>query len=877
MRFRFGAKLKQGVLWLLFVTVLSSSLMSAAMILAPQRAAAQLSYGDMRFRYIMTNGGLVIRMYLNDDCGEGDPPGTAAIQFATLDAIDFGATMADFGCMDGGRSLENARGQVVDELREVFAIRVGSENPARGRLIGDGWPSEGVAIDIAHDEIAKAWKRCVDQGRGGTGESAQNCVEREAQEILDDREDRAAEDDGPSCESEGASLSWVLCPLLYLSDSIMRKLDQALVGLLAIPNEYYTDGSLERAWRRMRNIAYVILVPIVLVMVIGTALGFDFVSAYTVKRALPRLVIAAIFIALSFEITSFLVTLTNDVGKGIHGLVISAFTNADTISIASVFSPDGQSDSITGTAIFAGAIYAGGLAIGSLGIILSYIFVAIVSLAIGFFLLSFRQMLIIALMLVAPLAILAWIFPGNDKLWKLWWGTFSKLLMLFPLIMLLIAVGKSFASLVADTDGSFISTLLKLVAYVGPYFMIPATFKFAGGLFATISGMANDRSRGIFDRNKAYRQKRTAENVKRNIANPILNKRADWDRRLRESSSSGGFASRWAKRGASRMISGHDVTAARAALQEEAGKQANLITNNGPDDEFRALTALDGWNMGFERAKRAGLAREEGGKRQYKTLGGKWVDEGYVARASSRWGKDRAMQQEAVSYEMRKATEEGQVEGVAPRYMQLAQDGWGMSGGEAMGAWIGPAFQNANKHLAFKYTRFDPKTGQASVDYSGLAEETYYQRGSYNLSQMHGQTIKALGDGYEHAQGILDDPHAGLGADATDVQIDAAKAKAATTQQRIQDTMETFVSRYESGEVTIPEGPDGEPIRTPSPTEAGAGGARAGTVRTMTQGAAYTAQEVYEQAARVGVLTTDLDPDTRRSSPDPYRGRRQSQ
>ncbi len=314
----------------------------------------------------------------------------------------------------------------------------------------------------------------------------------------------------PTCESEGGSLSWILCPLLFFGDAIIRKLDQAIHSLLTVPDSYFEDDRLKAAWSRLRDIAYIILVPVVLVMVIGTALGFEFVSAYTVKRALPRLIAAVMFIALSFEITKFLIVLTNNVGAGVYGLIIGAFTGAEDVSLASVFSPD-NSDSLAATPIFLGALGAAAF-IGSMGIILSYVFVAILGLAIGFFLLSLRQMLIIALMLLAPLAILAWIFPGNDKLWKLWWGSFSKLLMLFPLVMVLIATGKSFSVLVAETDGSFVSTLLKLVAYVGPYFLIPATFKLAGGVFANVAGMANDRGRGLFDRQKKYRGEKAAQN-----------------------------------------------------------------------------------------------------------------------------------------------------------------------------------------------------------------------------------------------------------------------------------------------------------------------------------------------------------------------------
>jgi hypothetical protein len=317
-------------------------------------------------------------------------------------------------------------------------------------------------------------------------------------------------ENAPSCESEGGSLSWLLCAVLGVGDEVIQALDKAIIDLLTIPSEYYQNEGLELAWSRLRNIAYLLLVPVVLIMVIGTALGFDFVSAYTVKRALPRLIAATIFIALSFEITKFMVIFTNNIGQGIYGLIVSAFGNSGDISLASVFAPD-HGDSSKG--LFVGILAAGGLlAVGSIGILLSYILIAVVGLAIGFFLLSFRQLLIIALMILAPLAILAWIFPENDKPWKLWWGTFTKLLLLFPLIMILIAVGKSFALMVDGIGHGIVETLIKLVAYVGPYFLIPAMFKFAGGLFANIAGMTNDRSRGLFDRQKKYRAEKAAKN-----------------------------------------------------------------------------------------------------------------------------------------------------------------------------------------------------------------------------------------------------------------------------------------------------------------------------------------------------------------------------
>lgn len=311
----------------------------------------------------------------------------------------------------------------------------------------------------------------------------------------------------PSCESEGGEWSWILCPALRMASSAMEKLDQAVQDLLTLPDNYYNDPDLEASWRSIRNIAYIILIPVMLVMVISTALGFEFISAYTVKRALPRLLLAIIFMTLSFEITKFLIILTNNISQGIQGLIISSFHNRADVTLASLFNPGGGAGATFTVGIVGGTLVAAGL----LPVILSYLFVGAIILFIALLALSLRQMLLIMFMVLAPLAIIAWIFPGNDKLWKLWWGSFSKLLLLFPLIMILIGSGKAFAALVHSTDSSVFATVLKLTAYIGPYLFIPAMFKFAGGIFATVSGMANDRSKGLFDRQRKYRARKYGE------------------------------------------------------------------------------------------------------------------------------------------------------------------------------------------------------------------------------------------------------------------------------------------------------------------------------------------------------------------------------
>ena len=140
------------------------------------------------------------------------------------------------------------------------------------------------------------------------------------------------------------------------------------------------------------------------------------------------------------------------------------------------------------------------------GVLGSFALVTVVALLIGYVILVIRQVLLIMLLVLSPLAILVWIFPGNDKLWTIWKTTFIAMLMMFPLIMLLIASGRFFAATVDTTFGGATGTFIKLIAYIAPYFFIPATFKYGLGVFGNIAGMINDRGRGVFDRQRKFRE-----------------------------------------------------------------------------------------------------------------------------------------------------------------------------------------------------------------------------------------------------------------------------------------------------------------------------------------------------------------------------------
>jgi hypothetical protein len=267
-------------------------------------------------------------------------------------------------------------------------------------------------------------------------------------------------------------------------------------------NQNNTSAGFYTAWSTFRDMALGLMVIGALIMVISQIMGFELLDAYTIRKVLPRIIIAAIGISLSWQLMQFLIQFSNDLGDGVSFLIYHPFATgpaATAISNKGVVITNGVSS--------AGAIL-GFAAITTLGIMatLSFVLVALVAAFLGFAVVVLRQILIIFLALLSPIAIAMFILPGTSKVWKLWWNTFFKALLMFPLIIGMIAIGRVFAAISSQNGGS-IGQFIAFIAYFGPYFIIPQTFKFAGGILGAAGGMAS-RANKTFGRSMAgYRTK----------------------------------------------------------------------------------------------------------------------------------------------------------------------------------------------------------------------------------------------------------------------------------------------------------------------------------------------------------------------------------
>ncbi len=423
-----------------------------------------------------------------------------------------------------------------------------------------------------------------------------------------------ANQDVDPCEASGYTLSWILCAGIKILDDLVGWFGDQLVLLLrfdisanAATQTDSKDRGLYVSWASFRSIANVLLIIITLIIILSQIISIESLSAYTVKKALPRLVIAAIVVQLSWFVAAWLVGLIQALGDTTKDLILAPFAKSGVLQNVDIGGADSLLTFVGGGA----AAIASGIGLwSSLGTVLIAVSFAVLA---AFFVVLVRYLVIVACIVGAPIAFIAWILPNTQGVFKAWWNFFTKSLLMYPLIVMLLVSGRIASSLImsgfasggsigniwsnwnvapwlAQTDGGG-NTFIKLAAiaaYFAPYMMIPFTFKFAGGLISTVGGMVNDRSRGILD----TRRKRTAEqNAARRAANATGNRFKDSNPFGRGFNRvSGGLGAGVGGRfglGAR----GREVYASRrSAAQEERLRDPRWVASARRDDLIRAAT-----------------------------------------------------------------------------------------------------------------------------------------------------------------------------------------------------------------------------------------------------------------------------------------------
>ena len=245
--------------------------------------------------------------------------------------------------------------------------------------------------------------------------------------------DGGGEEEKNSCGVDG--IGWLVCPLMSFAGSLGDASYSAISYFLSIDSGIFdskSNGGLEQAWKFFRDIANAVF-AVIFLWVIFSQISNVGVSNYGIKKILPRLIIGALLVNLSFYLCRLTVDLSNILGFSLKGVLEGAASGVGTQSAE------------VGTF---NTLIVGGLALVGVGL---FIFLAVsiptilallLALLVVLVILIVRQAVVILLIAISPLAFAAWLLPNTENLFKKWVSMLRGLLIVFPVISLLYGAGK---------------------------------------------------------------------------------------------------------------------------------------------------------------------------------------------------------------------------------------------------------------------------------------------------------------------------------------------------------------------------------------------------------------------------------------------------
>ncbi len=304
-----------------------------------------------------------------------------------------------------------------------------------------------------------------------------------------EEEERLENQKGDECAAELNGFGSIICSGQNLFVTITQVLFNTVAKILESQAELTKEDAVRQQWGNLLNVANAILIIAFLVVIYLTATSTGGLSNYDVKKLLPRIIIFAMAINLSYYICMALVDLSNILGHGIFGLFLGGKAGDAPQLVdraketAQVISPGVEV--ITTVAIVAILIFLVGPPI-------------IIALLTILFALVVRGMALMILVIISPVAIASYLFDsqGLSKGFTMWRDNYIKLLLVYPLFMLVWAGSRVVSSLNPNSPDAALAIfglLMEVICLVAPAMSILPLFKMSGDIMgkATIAAQNN--------------------------------------------------------------------------------------------------------------------------------------------------------------------------------------------------------------------------------------------------------------------------------------------------------------------------------------------------------------------------------------------------
>lgn len=422
-------------------------------------------------------------------------------------------------------------GVLLGNVGDAYAVRgeaVGAKLVAEGPMKGENGSITPHAIDTNEDGfIGNGETGIVENGDGGNGGG--------------DGEDKCGDGGGAK------SLGWIVCPLMsWAGEAAEGFYNTFIEPSLRIEPQLFTGGSNNTlaGWQTFQNIANIIFAILFMVVIFSQITGVG-IDNYGIKKILPKLIITAVLINLSYFICILLVDVSNIIGSwakelfdGLEQGLNPSIADKDAsfagqaVGVAKDIAKTGLvSLGVAGALVgMSGGIWGIGAAVVSLFVSLMGVFVSMLML---FILLAARQAAVVVMIVISPLAVVCYALPNTKNLFDKWLKIFKVLLLLYPIAGLLVGGGNYVSVLLLSIglDGIF-QAITAMLAGIIPIFFIPSLTRSAlagiGNLGAKISGVGNRISaaeqkgvqssqayQGAMEKANRFKNKRMANGVKK--------------------------------------------------------------------------------------------------------------------------------------------------------------------------------------------------------------------------------------------------------------------------------------------------------------------------------------------------------------------------
>ena len=364
----------------------------------------------------------------------------------------------------------------------------------------------------AFDKFAKYASEHKDEHKDlAIGDSPEKSADSSAQST----EDAGEQKEEKTCTSQLTGIGWFLCPVL----SIATGLADSAWGMLEwylVTSPLQSSGNTYDGWKTMRDLANVLLALVFILIIISQVSNVG-ISNYGIKKMLPRFIIAAIAVNISY----FAIQVTVDIANILGSTLLSIITEPiHTVKLEDIGWGQLLQDLVVGGTVTAATIAGATIATAVFGpgAMIMFLFVALVpgliGIVAGLVALVFRSALIPVLAILAPLAFAAWVLPNTQSIFDKWKKVFTGMVFLYPLAAIYYGGLKllSFTILGAGNESNPSQRLMALfLLFAGSFVILGMALKsnaIIGNIMGRASGLLNKASAPALNAGNKFAKRR---------------------------------------------------------------------------------------------------------------------------------------------------------------------------------------------------------------------------------------------------------------------------------------------------------------------------------------------------------------------------------